>query len=58
MTLNLDATVLGTGEDEIISSFIYAMHAGLRYETLRDSVQPHPTVNELIPTMLGQLSKP
>nr|WP_282778441.1 mercuric reductase [Phaeodactylibacter xiamenensis] len=54
----LGATVLGTGGDEIISTFVYAMHAGLSYETLRDSVQPHPTVNELIPTMLGRLSKP
>lgn len=54
----LGATVLGTGGDEVISTFVHAMHAGLSYETLRDSVQPHPTVNELIPTMLEQLSKP
>jgi len=54
----LGAAVLGTGGDEVISSFANLMYAGASYEVLRDSVQPHPTVNELVPTMLEALSKP
>jgi pyruvate/2-oxoglutarate dehydrogenase complex dihydrolipoamide dehydrogenase (E3) component len=54
----LGATVLGTGGDEVVSSFANLMYAGASFEVLRDSVQPHPTVNELIPTMLESLSKP
>jgi pyruvate/2-oxoglutarate dehydrogenase complex dihydrolipoamide dehydrogenase (E3) component len=54
----LGATVLGVGGDEIISGFVNMMYADESYETLRDSVQPHPTVSELIPTMLESVSKP
>lgn len=54
----LGATVLGVGGDEVISSFINIMYAGSSYEAIRDSVLPHPTVSELIPTMLESLSKP
>ncbi len=53
----LGATVLGVGGDEIISSFINMMYAGASYEVVRDSVQPHPTVSELIPTMLETVTK-
>ena len=52
------ATVLGVGGDEIISSFVDMMYADASYEVVRDSVQPHPTVSELIPTMLESLSTP
>jgi len=52
------AAVLGVGGDEIISSLINMMYAGAGYEVIRDSVQPHPTVSELIPTMLESLSTP
>lgn len=52
----LGATVLGVGGDEIISSFINTMYTGASYEVIRDSVQPHPTVSELIPTMLEGIS--
>jgi len=51
----LGATVLGVGGDEIISSFINIMYADESYEVIRDSIQPHPTVSELIPTMLESL---
>ena len=54
----LGATVLGVGGDEIISGFVNIMYAGSGYTTIRDSIQPHPTVSELIPTMLESLSKP
>lgn len=53
----LGATVLGVGGDEIISSFVNMMYANASYEVVRDSIQPHPTVSELIPTMLETLTK-
>lgn len=51
----IGATILGTGGDEIIAVFLATMYAGASYKTLRDSVQTHPTVAELIPTMLQNL---
>lgn len=53
----IGATVLGIGGDEIIAIFLAAMYAGASYKTLRDSVQTHPTVSELIPTMLEDLKE-
>lgn len=53
----LGAAVLGVGGDEVISSIINVMYAEASYETVRDSIHPHPTVSELIPTMLESLSK-
>jgi len=49
----LGATVLGVGGAEIISSFVNIMYVDSRFKTIKDSVQPHPTVLELIPTMFG-----
>jgi len=51
----LGAYVLGVGGDEIISGFLNLMYAGAGYEVIRDSEQVHPTVSELIPTMLENL---
>lgn len=51
----IGATVLGTGGDEVIAVFLATMYSGASYKTLRDSVQTHPTVSELIPTMLKDL---
>ena len=48
----LGASILGIGGDEIISSILNIMYADQPYTVIRDSVQPHPTVSELIPTML------
>ncbi len=48
----LGATILGVGGDEVISGIINVMYANAPYEIIRDSVQPHPTVSELIPTLL------
>ena len=53
----IGATVLGTGGDEIIAVFLAVMYADASYKTLRDSVQAHPTVSELIPTMLQNLKE-
>lgn len=51
----LGACVLGVGGDEIISGIINIMYAEQPYTVIRDSVVPHPTVAELIPTMLATL---
>ncbi len=54
----LGAVVLGVGGDEIISSITNVMYADQPYTLIRDSVQVHPTVTELIPTMLEKLEEP
>ncbi|TVZ26143.1 pyruvate/2-oxoglutarate dehydrogenase complex dihydrolipoamide dehydrogenase (E3) component [Gillisia sp. Hel_I_86] len=48
----LGATFLGTGADEYIHSIIDLMYADAPYTVIRDAVHIHPTVSELIPTML------
>ncbi|RAI89963.1 mercuric reductase [Algoriphagus yeomjeoni] len=53
----LGAAVFGTGGDEIIGTFLTTMYSKLSYKTLMNSVQTHPTVTELIPTLLQQLKK-
>ena len=53
----LGATVLGVGGDEIISGILNVMYADATYTVIRDSVQIHPTVSELIPTLLEGLEK-
>jgi pyruvate/2-oxoglutarate dehydrogenase complex dihydrolipoamide dehydrogenase (E3) component len=49
------ATILGTGGDEAIHAILYAMYAGATSTTLTRSVGIHPTVSELLPTLLGHL---
>jgi len=51
----LGAAILGIEGDEAIHGFIDAMNAGTTYPTLQWSVPIHPTVSELIPTLLGDL---
>ncbi|MEC5166699.1 pyruvate/2-oxoglutarate dehydrogenase complex dihydrolipoamide dehydrogenase (E3) component [Flavobacterium sp. PL11] len=51
----LGACVLGVGGDEIISGITNLMYAKQPYTILRDSIHLHPTVSELIPTMLENL---
>ncbi|WP_246054346.1 FAD-dependent oxidoreductase [Antarcticibacterium flavum] len=53
----LGATFLGTGADEYIHTIIDQMYAGASYEIIRDAVHIHPTVSELLPTMLGDLKE-
>jgi pyruvate/2-oxoglutarate dehydrogenase complex dihydrolipoamide dehydrogenase (E3) component len=48
----LGASFLGTGGDELASGILNVMYADKPYTLIRDSVQIHPTVSELIPTML------
>jgi pyruvate/2-oxoglutarate dehydrogenase complex dihydrolipoamide dehydrogenase (E3) component len=47
--------LLGIGGDEIIHSIIDIMYAGAPYTTIQRAMHIHPTVTELIPTMLGDL---
>jgi pyruvate/2-oxoglutarate dehydrogenase complex dihydrolipoamide dehydrogenase (E3) component len=49
------ATILGTGGDEAIHGILYAMYNGATSTTLTRSVGIHPTVSELLPTLLGKL---
>ena len=53
--LFLGACVLGVGGDEIINGITNLMYAKKPYTVLRDSIHIHPTVSELIPTMLEDL---
>jgi pyruvate/2-oxoglutarate dehydrogenase complex dihydrolipoamide dehydrogenase (E3) component len=51
----LGAAILGTGGDEAIHGIIDIMAAGVSLDVLRWAVPIHPTVSELIPTLLGDL---
>jgi pyruvate/2-oxoglutarate dehydrogenase complex dihydrolipoamide dehydrogenase (E3) component len=53
--LILGASILGVGADEAIHSIIDIMAAKVPYTTLKNTVHIHPTVSELIPTILGEL---
>ncbi|MDB6086242.1 MAG: mercuric reductase [Gammaproteobacteria bacterium] len=54
----LGAAILGVGGDEAIHGIIDTMAAKAPYTTLQHTVHIHPTVSELIPTMLGELGSP
>lgn len=51
----LGAMIFGVGGDEAIHSILDTMYADKTYRTLTDAVHIHPTVAELIPTLLGAL---
>jgi pyruvate/2-oxoglutarate dehydrogenase complex dihydrolipoamide dehydrogenase (E3) component len=51
----LGAAILGTGGDEAVQCITATMYAGMPYTTLAHAVLIHPTVSELIPTVLGEL---
>jgi pyruvate/2-oxoglutarate dehydrogenase complex dihydrolipoamide dehydrogenase (E3) component len=54
----LGAAILGTGGDEAVQSLVDAMYGHLPYTVVQHGVRIHPTVSELIPTMLGELAPP
>lgn len=54
--LILGATLLGVEGDEAIHVIATAMNARTPYTVLQQSVFAHPTVSELIPTVLGGLT--
>jgi pyruvate/2-oxoglutarate dehydrogenase complex dihydrolipoamide dehydrogenase (E3) component len=49
------ATIFGTGGDEAIHCILDTMYANAPYTTLTHAMHVHPTVSELIPTMLESL---
>jgi pyruvate/2-oxoglutarate dehydrogenase complex dihydrolipoamide dehydrogenase (E3) component len=51
----LGASILGTGGDEAIHCILDTMYAKAPYTVLQRAMHIHPTVSELIPTMLGEL---
>jgi pyruvate/2-oxoglutarate dehydrogenase complex dihydrolipoamide dehydrogenase (E3) component len=51
----LGAAILGVGGDEAIHGILDTMAAKAPFTTLQHAVHIHPTVSELIPTMLGEL---
>lgn len=51
----LGASLLCIEGDEIVHSLLDAMAADASYKTIERAVHIHPTVSELIPTMLGEL---
>jgi pyruvate/2-oxoglutarate dehydrogenase complex dihydrolipoamide dehydrogenase (E3) component len=51
----LGAAILGVGGDEAVHCILDAMYAKAPYTVLQRAVHIHPTVCELIPTMLGEL---
>lgn len=52
----LGAAILGVGGDEVIHSIIDIMTAGEPYTAISRTMHIHPTVSELVPTMLQDLS--
>ncbi len=51
----LGAAILGIGGDEVIHSVLDVMYADAPYTVIQRATHIHPTVTELIPTMLGDL---
>lgn len=51
----LGAAVLGIGGDEIIHAITDLMYADAPYTVMKNAVHVHPTVTELLPTLLGEL---
>lgn len=51
----LGASILGIGGDEIVHSLLDIMYADVPYTVIQRAMHIHPTVTELIPTMLGTL---
>ena len=50
------AAILGLNGDEIVHSLLDVMYARRPYTTIQRAMHIHPTVTELIPTLLGTLS--
>ena len=54
----LGAAVFGTGGDEAIHCVLDTMYAKAPYPVLQRAMHIHPTVSELIPTILQELAPP
>ncbi len=51
----LGAAILGVGGDEVIQDILDVMTAKLPYTAISRTMHIHPTVSELVPTMLQEL---
>ncbi len=51
----LGASLLGTGCDEVIHGILDVMYAKAPYAMLQRTMPIHPTVSELLPTLLSDL---
>jgi len=51
----LGAAILGIGGDEVVHCLLDVMYAKAPYTVIQRAVHIHPTVSELIPTVLGDL---
>jgi pyruvate/2-oxoglutarate dehydrogenase complex dihydrolipoamide dehydrogenase (E3) component len=51
----LGAAILGVGGDEVIHTVLDLMYAKAPYTVMQRAVHIHPTVSELLPTILGEL---
>jgi pyruvate/2-oxoglutarate dehydrogenase complex dihydrolipoamide dehydrogenase (E3) component len=51
----LGAAILATGGDEVVHGVLEVMDAGAPHTMLQQTKPIHPTVSELLPTLLGNL---
>jgi pyruvate/2-oxoglutarate dehydrogenase complex dihydrolipoamide dehydrogenase (E3) component len=51
----LGASILGVGGDEVIHCVLDLMYARAPYTVMQRAMHIHPTVSELLPSMLGDL---
>jgi pyruvate/2-oxoglutarate dehydrogenase complex dihydrolipoamide dehydrogenase (E3) component len=51
----LGAAILGIGGDELVHAITDSMYADVSYTIMKNAVHIHPTVSELLPTILGEL---
>jgi pyruvate/2-oxoglutarate dehydrogenase complex dihydrolipoamide dehydrogenase (E3) component len=51
----LGAAILGVTGDEVIHTLLDVMYAKAPYTTVTRAMHIHPTVSELLPTMLQEL---
>ena len=52
----LGASILGVGGDEVIHCILDLMYAKAPYTVLQRAMHIRPTVSELLPTMMGELT--
>jgi pyruvate/2-oxoglutarate dehydrogenase complex dihydrolipoamide dehydrogenase (E3) component len=55
--LILGASLLGLAADEVIHTLLDLMYAKAPYTVLQRAMHIHPTVSELLPTMMGELKE-
>ena len=52
----LGAAILGVGGDEVIHTILDVMYARAPYTLIQRAMHIHPTVSELLPTLMGELA--